>query len=254
MELFTYEFLRFTIIDLIDVLVVGFIFYRFLALLRGTRAAQMIGGLMLLFIGSFFAYWFQLQGLMWLISNLATVGVIALVVLFQPEIRGALARIGYSRLVRYFNRSQQFEWVDEIVKAVTRMSELRQGALIVIERNVGLRDYAASGSRINSKLSAEVLSTIFTPYTPLHDGAVIVRGDQIVAAGCMLPMSKNPLYLRSHGMRHKAGVGITEETDAICVVVSEENGDVSVARAGQLKRVEDQGRLTEVLQRSLQEG
>ena len=253
MELFSYEFLRFTVIDLIDVLVVGFIFYRFLALLKGTRAAQMIGGLMLLFVVSFFAYWFQLQGLMWLFSNLATVGFIALVVLFQPEIRGALARIGYSRLVQYFNRSEQYEWVDEVVRAVTRMSELRQGALIVIERTIGLREYAASGSRIEAKLSGEVLGTIFTPYTPLHDGAVILRGDQIIAAGCMLPMSKNPLYLRSYGMRHKAGVGITEETDAICIIVSEENGDVSVARAGQLKKVEDQARLNEILQRSLQE-
>ncbi|MFH2056374.1 MAG: diadenylate cyclase, partial [bacterium] len=175
MELFSYKFLRFTAVDLIDVLVVSFIFYRFLALLKGTRAAQMIGGLMLLFVISFFAYWFQLQGLMWLFSNLATVGFIALVVLFQPEIRGALARIGYSRLVRYFNRSGQFEWVDEVVKSVTRMSELRQGALIVIERTIGLREYAASGSRIEAKLSSEVLGTIFTPYTPLHDGAVIVR-------------------------------------------------------------------------------
>jgi diadenylate cyclase len=253
MELFSFEFIRFTIVDLIDVIVVAFIFYQFLNLMKGTRAAQMIGGLTLLFVVSFFAYWFQLQGLMWLFSNLATVGFIVLVILFQPEIRAALARIGYARLVRVFNRSEEFQWVDEIVDAAARLSELRQGALIVVERNIGLREYSASGTRLDARVSARTISTVFTPYTPLHDGALIIRGNQIVAAGCMLPMSKNPLYLRSYGMRHKAGVGITEETDAVCVIVSEENGQLSVARHGQLKHVADKAELKAALMKSLQE-
>lgn len=251
MELIGYEFLRFTVVDLIDVAVVGFIFYKFLTLLKGTRAAQMTAGLTLLFIVSFFAYWFQLQGLMWLFSNLATVGFIILVVIFQPEIRGALAQIGYSRLVRFLYRNEANISVDEIVKAALRMAELRQGALIVLERNAGLREFTMSGKKINAKISAEMITTIFTPYTPLHDGAVIIRGDQIVAAGCMLPLSQNPLYLHTYGMRHKAAVGVTEESDAVCVVVSEETGKISIAKSGRLKKVEDQTQLRELLSRSL---
>ncbi|MCK4857570.1 MAG: diadenylate cyclase CdaA [candidate division Zixibacteria bacterium] len=253
MELLSYRFLYFTIVDLIDVVVVSFIIYKFLSLLKGTRAAQMIAGLTLLFIVSFFAYWFQLQGLMWLFTNFATVGFIILVVLFQPEIRGALARISYSRLVKYFYRSAETASIDEIAKAAIQMAELRQGALIVMERSVGLRDFVASGSKINAGISAQILTTIFTPYTPLHDGAVIIRGDMIVAAGCMLPLSKNPLYMHSHGMRHKAAAGITEETDAVCVAVSEEDGSISIAKAGRLERIEDQTQLKDILIRRLQE-
>jgi diadenylate cyclase len=251
LELISYKFLRFTVLDLIDVLVVAFIFYKFLTLLKGTRAAQMTVGLTLLFVVSFFAYWFQLQGLMWLFSNLATVGFIILVVIFQPEIRGALARIGYSRFMQFFYRTEENVSVDEIAKAAVRMAELRQGALIVLERSAGLREFAQSGKNIDSKISAEMITTIFTPYTPLHDGAIIIRGDMIIAAGCMLPLSQNPLYLHTHGMRHKAAVGITEETDAVCVVVSEESGKISIARAGRLKRVEDPTLLKEILTRSL---
>lgn len=251
MELFTYKFLRFTVIDLIDVAVVGFIFYKFLTLLKGTRAAQMTAGLTLLFIISFFAYWFQLQGLMWLFSNLATVGFIILVIIFQPEIRGALARIGYSRLVRYFYKTEETASVDEVAKAAVRMAELRQGALIVLERNAGLSEFIQSGKKTNAKISAEMITTIFTPYTPLHDGAIIIRGDRILAAGCMLPLSQNPLYLHTYGMRHKAAVGITEETDAVCVVVSEETGRISIAKTGRLKKVEDHTLLRETLSRSI---
>lgn len=251
MELFSYEFLKFSLIDLIDVAVVAYIFYKFFNLLKGTRAAQMITGLTLLFVIAFFAYWFQLQGLMWLFTNLATVGFIVLVILFQPEIRGALARIGHSRMVRYFYRGEEGASVDEIAKAVLRLSVLNHGALIVIERTVGLKDFIQSGKMINTTVSAEMITTIFTPYTPLHDGAIIIRGDSVIAAGCMLPLSQNPVYMSEYGMRHKAAVGITEESDAICIVVSEETGDISIAFEGTLRRDIERSQFKESLNRYL---
>lgn len=251
MELFTFKFLRFTLVDLIDVAVVAFIFYKFFTILKGTRAAQMISGLTLLFVIAFFSYWFQLQGLMWLFSNLATVGFIVLVILFQPEIRGALARIGHSRMVRLFYRGEDSASIDEIVKAVLRLSVLHHGALIVLERTVGLRDFVQSGKVINTAVSAEMITTIFTPYTPLHDGAIIIRGETIIAAGCMLPLSQNPALHKEYGMRHKAAVGITEESDAICIVVSEETGDISIAMEGTLRRDVERSQLKEMLTRFL---
>ena len=252
MQIFTYKFLKFTLIDLIDVLVVAYIIYKFLSLLKGTRAAQMITGLTILFVVAFFAFWFQLQGLMWLFSNLATVGFIVLVILFQPEIRGALAQIGFSRIMKYFYRGGDSATLDEISRAVLKLSILNHGALIVIERNVGLKDFIQSGKEINAKVSSEMITTIFTPYTPLHDGAIIIRQDMIIAAGCMLPLSQNPAYLKMFGMRHKAGIGITEESDAICIVVSEESGSISLALEGALRRDVDRTQFKEILTRFLQ--
>lgn len=251
MELFNYKFLKFTIIDLIDVTVVAAILYKFLSLMKGTRAAQMITGLTLLFVLAFFAYWFQLQGVMWLFTNLATVGFVVLVILFQPEIRGVLAQIGHSRIVRFFYRTEESVSVDEITRAVLKLSVLKHGALIVLERTVGLKDFIQSGKELNTSVSEEMITTIFTPYTPLHDGAIIIRGDTIIAAACMLPLSQNPAYLKMFGMRHKAAVGITEESDAVCVVVSEESGEISIAFEGTLRRDIERTQLKDVLSRFL---
>lgn len=251
MELFSFEFIRFTIVDLIDVLVVGFIFYKSLSLLKGTRAAQMATGLTLLFVVSFFAYWFQLKGMMWLFSNLATVGFIILVIVFQPEIRGALARLGYSRMLKFFYRNEETEVIDDLSRAVLRLAALKHGALIVIERSVGLKNIIDSGRNIDAKITSDIITTIFTPYTPLHDGAIVIRSDMIVAAGCMLPLSHNPAYLQTSGMRHKAGVGITEESDALCIIVSEETGNISIARDGLLNRNIEPVRFEETLSKLL---
>jgi len=196
----------------------------------------MIIGLVVIFIIAFLAYWFQLEGLKWLLSNLATVGFIALVVVFQPEIRGGLAQIGHTRFMRRFLRSDSQEYIDELVKGAIKLSELRYGGLIVIERQVGLKNIIATGRILDAKISADLLVTIFTPYTPLHDGAVILRSDKLVAAACMLPMSHNPRYADLFGMRHKAAIGLTEESDAICLVVSEETGAISVTSGGKLRR------------------
>nr|MBN2278264.1 diadenylate cyclase CdaA [candidate division Zixibacteria bacterium] len=236
MELFRIEFLSFRLIDLIDILIVSLIIYRLLALMKGTRAAQMVTGLVLLFIVAFISFWFQLEGLSWLFSNLATVGIIVLVIVFQPELRSMLAQMGHSRLFQYFVRVEERKSVKELTRAAIRLSELRYGGLIVIEKTVGLRNFIETGKRMNAELSSEMIITLFTPYTPLHDGAVIVAGEIISAAACTLPLTQNPRYRKLYGMRHKAAIGITEVSDAVAIVVSEETADISITYKGYMEK------------------
>jgi len=236
MELITYQFLDFSIVDLLDVLIVAFIIYKLLELVKGTRSAQMMIGMVIIFIVAFLAYWFQLEGLKWLFSNLATVGFIVLVVVFQPEIRGGLAQIGHTRFMRRFIKSDSARAVDEVVRGAIRLAELRYGGLIVLERSVGLKNIIATGREINAEVSSDLLTTIFTPYTPLHDGAVIVRNEKIIAAACVLPMTQNPRYADLFGMRHRAAIGVSEESDAVCMVISEETGSISLTYKGTFKR------------------
>ena len=234
MTLFQYEFIEFGLKDLLDVLIVSFIFYQLLKLTKGTRSSQIIVGLFLIFCVAFFSYWFQLEGLTWLFSNLATFGLIVLVVVFQPELRGMLAQFGQSRFLRRFVQLEQRRSIIEITRAVMRLSELNNGALIVIERQTGLRNFSETGKEIEAEISSEMLITLFTPYTPLHDGAVIVSGEKIVAAAASLPLTTNPRYRKLFGMRHKAAVGVTEVSDAVVVIVSEETGKISIAHEGNL--------------------
>lgn len=236
MELFRIGFLQFRLIDLLDVLVVSYVFYRMLLLMKGTRSAQIVAGLLLVGVMAFLSLWFQLQGVTWLFTNLATVGFIVLVVVFQPELRGALAQIGQSRFFKSVLKIQDTTAMDEIMRGVERLSELGWGGLIVIERDVGLRNIAESGKMVDSKVSAELLVTIFTPHSPLHDGAVIITGGNITAAACTLPLTLNDEYADLFGMRHKAAVGITEDSDAIAIVVSEESRQISLAQGGRLYR------------------
>jgi diadenylate cyclase len=234
MTIFKYQFIEFGVKDVLDILIVSFIFYQLLKLTKGTRSSQIIIGLFLLFGVAFVSYWFQLEGLSWLFSNLATFGLIVLVVVFQPELRGMLAQFGQSRILRRFVKLEQRKSIDEITRAVLRLSELNYGGLVVIERLTGLRNFSETGKELHSDLSAEVLVTLFTPYTPLHDGAVIVSGDKIVAAAASLPLTTNPRYRKLFGMRHKAAVGVSEVSDAVVVVVSEETGKISIATDGNL--------------------
>ncbi len=236
MELITYQFLDFSIVDLLDVIIVAFIIYKLLELVKGTRSAQMMIGMVIIFIVAFMAYWFQLEGLKWLFSNLATVGFIVLVVVFQPEIRGGLAQIGHTRFMRRFIKSDSVKAIDEVVRGAIRLSELRYGGLIVLERSVGLKNIIATGREINAEVSSDLLTTIFTPYTPLHDGAVIVRNEKLIAAACVLPMTQNPRYADLFGMRHRAAIGVSEESDAVCLVISEETGAISLTIKGTFKR------------------
>lgn len=245
MVLFRVGFLQFGLVDLIDVLVVAYIFYRLLMLMKGTRSAQIVVGLLLVGVVSFLAFWFQLEGLKWLFVNLATVGFIVLVVVFQPELRGALAQIGHSRVLRVFLKLEERAALDDIIRATVRLSELGWGALIVLQRNVGLRNIANTGKPLGARLSSEMLVTIFTPKAPLHDGAVIVHSETILAAACTLPLSINEEYADLYGMRHKAAVGITEDSDAIAIVVSEETRRISLAHRGRLYRNIDRTHLKE---------
>jgi diadenylate cyclase len=183
----------------------------------------------------------------WLFSNILIAGVIILAVIFQPELRRALTRLGQSRLVRLIINPELKGKTDAIVAATQKLAEMHYGALVVLERNVKLRNIIESGKPLNSDVSSELLQSIFTPYTPLHDGAVVVRGNQVMAANCTLPLSQNPAYHRLHGMRHKAGVGATEDSDAVVVIVSEETGQISYAHDGRLYRDIDPHELGDIL-------
>ncbi|UCD64616.1 MAG: diadenylate cyclase CdaA [Candidatus Zixiibacteriota bacterium] len=236
MTLFQFDFIKFGLKDLVDVLIVSFIIFQVLKLVKGTRSVQIIVGLFLVAGVAFVAYWFQLEGLTWLFSNLTTFGLIVLVIVFQPELRSVLAQFGQSRFLRRFVTLEQRRSLEEICRASLRLSELSHGALIVIERGTGLRNFAETGKELNAELSAEMLITLFTPYTPLHDGAVIVSGEFIVAAAASLPLTTNPRYRKLYGMRHKAAIGVSEVSDAVVVVVSEETSHISIAYDGVLHR------------------
>jgi diadenylate cyclase len=231
----SYDWLRFTWKDALDILIVTFIVYQVLKLARGTRSAQMIVGMILIAGIAFIAYFFQFEALTWLFSNLATVGFIVLVVVFQPELRSALAHFGQNRLFRMFVRLEQKKTLEEVTRAALRLAELRYGGLIVIERRTGLRNFAETGKEMNAALSSELLVTLFTPYTPLHDGAVLIAGEFVIAAATSLPLTSNPRYSKLYGMRHKAAVGVTELSDAVVVVVSEETSQISIAHEGNLE-------------------
>lgn len=220
--------------DAIDVLVVTFLFYRLLLLVRGTRAAQMFIGLITLVLLAALAEWLHLSVLNWLVGSLRTVWVIAFIIIFQPELRKALGQISESRLFNRFVRVEEFGYLAEVQNAVERMSRKGLGALLVIERNIGLKNFLETGTKIDASVSAELLETVFTPPSPLHDGAAILRGNQILGAGCILPLSSNPDLEKALGTRHRAAVGLTEETDAIVIVVSEETRQISIAEGGQL--------------------
>jgi len=247
MELFTIDFIKVRVVDIVDILIVSYIIYKLLTLMKGTRSAQMITGLISVFSLAFVAFWFQLEGLMWLFTNLATVGILVLVIIFQPELRGMLAQMGHSRFFRVLGKYEGSKTIEEVGRASIRLAELKYGGLLVIERAVGLKNLIETGKILNAQLSAEVVITLFTPYTPLHDGAIIISGEFISAAACTLPLTKNPRYRKLYGMRHKAAIGVSEESDAIAVVISEETGEISIAYQGLLNRGIDRAEFRDVL-------
>src|SRR6266700_5346812 len=224
-----------TMISVIDILVVAFLIYEFLALIRGTRAALILVGVSVL---SLVLYFLRLEGLVtlnWLVSGFRPYAVFALFVVFAPEIREALARLG-KRLTMARSSGAEADAYDDIVMAANLFSQNQTGALMVIEREIGLRTYIESGVALDAHLSYDLLATVFRPSAPLHDGAVIVQKDRIAAAACFLPLSMNPVLSTQLGTRHRAGIGITEETDAIAVIVSEETGAISLAIGGKIER------------------
>jgi len=222
-------------LSVLDILLVAGLIYGALRLVRGTRAALMLLGLAGLALAMQFVRLGQLPTLNWVITRLLPYAGFTLIVLFQAEIRQALARLG-GILVFSRSNSAVADAYDDIVLAAHQFARNRTGALIVIEREVGLRTFIESGVSLDARLSYDLLATIFRPKTPLHDGAVIVQRDRIAAAACFLPLSMDPILSTQLGTRHRAGIGITEETDAIAVIVSEETGGISLALAGKIER------------------
>jgi len=244
-------------VEVIDVLIVAVILYQLLKLVRGTRAAELIVGIVLLSLVGVIASTLNLILLSWLFRNAAPFVVIAVIVLFQPELRRALDQVGrLSHLnlqLSQFNPQAFNRGVAEAIRAAERLSARKTGALIVFEREVGLEDYATTGVRINGELTAEFLQTIFFPNSPLHDGAVIVRGNVIVAAGCLLPMPEERTRAAERlGTRHRAAIGLSQVSDAIVLVVSEETGSISVVEDGKINRNLDADGLRTRLVGSLQ--
>jgi diadenylate cyclase len=224
-------------LDLLDIALVSVLLYELLLLMRGTRAVQMaLGGGSL--IGLYFvSQWFQLETVNWVIRNLAAYVVFAIIVLFQNDIRRALAHFGNAPFFRYFERvSSTEETIEELVVAATSLAARRIGAIMVVERQIGLRNYIEGGIPLDATVTYDLLASIFHPGAPLHDGAVIIQGDRVAAAACFLPLSVSPRVSRELGTRHRAALGVTEESDAVAIVVSEESGAVSLAVGEELER------------------
>lgn len=241
-------FLPFSVRDAIDIAIVAYLIYRFLLLMRGTRGAQMTWGLVVLLLVYWVTRYYRLTAVQWLLSNLLTYIVIGVIVLYQNEIRRGLANIGKTPLLGRHRRRPTPESFEEIILAATTLASKKIGALIVIERDIGLRNYAESGIALDSVLTYDLLVTIFSPNTPLHDGAVIVQRNRIIAAGCFLPLTLDPHLSKELGTRHRAAIGITEETDAMTVIVSEETGIISSAMGGRITRNLDGTGLRTVLE------
>ncbi|MFZ0803184.1 MAG: diadenylate cyclase CdaA [Terriglobales bacterium] len=235
MTQFTAAWPRLTVTSVIDILLVAVIIYELLALIKGTRASLMLVGVAALALAFYLSRFGQLTTLNWLISTLLPYTVFALIVVFAAEIRQALTRLGRKLTFSYSGASEEDAY-DDIVLAANLFCQNQTGALMVIEREIGLRTYIESGVPLDARLSYDLLATIFRPSAPLHDGAVIVQRDRIAAAACFLPLSMNPVLSTQLGTRHRAGIGVTEETDAIAVIVSEETGYISLAVGGKIER------------------
>lgn len=233
--------------DGLDLLVLASIFYYFFRTMRGTRSAQMFVGLVLVLGGGFAATWLHLTALTYIADSMRAVWILVFVILFQPELRHVMASLGGGRVFYAFTRGKDYLILGELVRAVESLAQRRTGALIVIERGVGLKNYVETGTPVGGKVTHELLATIFTPPSPLHDGAVIISRGELAAAGCILPLSQKRNFTTTLGTRHRAAVGITEETDAVVVVVSEETGAISVAEGGRLLRDRDPGTLRSTL-------
>lgn len=230
----------------IEILVLAVVFYYLIEFFRGTRGAAVLSGLILfLILMMVLTALFNLNTLSWVLQRFSVYLAVAFVVIFQPEIRRALAELGKQSV--FTNSTSQREIVDDVVRAVTDLADQKIGALIAIEREIGTRHIQESGTKLDSHITPELLTSIFFPHTPLHDGGVIIKGDRILSAGCVFPLSQRLELSKSLGTRHRAAIGFTEETDALVLVVSEETGAISVAFGGRLSRGIDQDRLRRIL-------
>ncbi|MDI6879774.1 MAG: diadenylate cyclase CdaA [Desulfitobacteriaceae bacterium] len=241
--------------SVIDIVAVAAVLYQFLMLIKGTRAVQLIKGLIVMLVVSYLSERLRLTTISWLLSQVWKMLFVALPVVFQPELRRALEQLGRGKFFTRHPSNLGIEALNKVTEEIVRctqvLSKNRIGALVVIERETGVQDYVETGIKIDGVVSSEFLVNIFIPNTPLHDGAVIVRGDRVAAAGCFLPLSENPDIQKELGTRHRAALGLSEVSDAIIVVVSEETGAISVAIEGGLTRFLDEKSLKDLLEREL---
>lgn len=244
-------FLNIRIRDIIDILIVAFAFYKLFTLIKETRAEQLIKGIFLVFVFTKISQWLEFHTLHWILNTTMTVGVIAILIVFQPELRRGLEYLGRSR---FFSKSfaeikgeSLSEVLDEIVDAVASLSRQNIGALIVLEKETGLNELVETGTQIEGTVSSDLLINIFIPNTPLHDGAVIIKDDKIKAAGCFLPLTENASLSKDLGTRHRAALGVSEESDSLAIIVSEETGSISIAENGSIARYLDVKTLKQIL-------
>ncbi|MBN2028788.1 diadenylate cyclase CdaA [bacterium] len=253
-QIFKIGFLPFGLIDLLDIILVTYILYKLYFIMHRTRAVQMFTGIVLIFLISFFAQALDMQEMAWLFRNLRTIWLIAFVILFQPELRRALILMGQSRFVRIFTKEQTNVVVEEIARGAIELSQRGYGALIVIVRDIGVRIIVETGIKIQSLVTSSLIVSIFNPRSPLHDGAIVIQNDIIEAAKCILPLSRNPMLEYRWGTRHRAAIGMSEESDAVIVVVSEETGAISIVQHGEIVSGIDKDILVEKLNESLRYG
>ncbi len=225
--------------DIIDILLVWYVIYKLIMVIRGTKAVQLLKGITVIIVVRILSQYLGLNTLQWLMDQALTWGFLAIIIIFQPELRRALEQLGRGRI---FSRGvvqedeEHSKMVEAITKATEYMAKRRIGALVTIERETGMGDYIETGIPLNANISSELLINIFIPNTPLHDGAVIIQNDQVAAAACYLPLSESPFISKELGTRHRAAVGISEVTDSLTLVVSEETGSISLTKNGELHR------------------
>lgn len=234
------------ILNFLDIALMSVVLYRLLLILKGTKAVQMLMGLGILLLASVASRYLELYTIDWLVQSFWAQIVIAIIVLFQPEIRRALAHIGEAQFLT-FTKAEELKSLEEIVRASISLANKKIGALIVIERDTSLKDFIEVGTPLDAKVSRELLASIFHPTSPIHDGAVIIKGNRIASAGCFLPITLSSELSKSLGTRHRAGIGLTEETDAIAIIVSEETGFISMAMDGKLETKLDMGTMRDLL-------
>jgi diadenylate cyclase len=238
---------EFSWLDALDILIVAFVIYELLQLIRGTHAVQMALGAMVLVVVYWASQWFDLETVNWLLRTFLPYVVFGIIVVFQAEIRKVLAHLGKTPLLGAFSTQRTEEVIDEVVLAATTLASQRTGAIVVIEREMGLRTYIETGIALDAIVTYDLLVNVFSPGTPLHDGAVILQGNRVAAAACFLPLTVNPELSRQLGSRHRAAIGVTEDTDALAVVVSEETGIISVVSGGRIRRDLDARSLKQAL-------
>ena len=252
--IFRIGFLPVGIIDILDILLVTYILYKLYIIMHRTRAVQMFIGLLLIFLVSFIAQALNMQEMTWIFRNLSTIWLVAFVIIFQPELRRLLTLMGQSRLIRFFTKEQTSVVIDEIAKGAVELSRRGYGGLIVLVRDTGLKTIIETGVKIQSLVSSSLIVSIFNPRSPLHDGAIVIQNDIIEAARCILPLSQDPMLEHRWGTRHRAAIGMSEESDALVIVISEETGTISLVENGEMTRGMDYNTLQDALIKGLRYG